>query len=396
MKPLLKVQFISRDLPIEGGGGTSAYRLSFLRYLQSIGCKTEYLLLHYKGQGDKQHQEVLSSFDSLFRVKIMEESNPEEYPIWSDLPTGKEKSFLKAALNKSKPDLLIVDHPWLCGLLDQINEKELITAVLTHDVQYRKINDFKKYNVNPYKRNSSYQQPYWSKKLEKKLLSNADIILAIQKEDLRTFQKMLPSKQIIYLPMAVKARENNDSKQINGRCLFVGGSASHNAFGLKWFLSEIWPLVIKKYPQATLHVCGEVYKEIGVEAYQDQSNIIFKGKVLDLHTEYNQSQICVIPLKVGSGLKIKLVEAMAYGKVCVSTKVGIQGIKDVADFGVTVADKNTDFANAIVELLKNNAKRTFLGALNKQYAKTYFSPDFAYSPFILSVMNKLKKTKFKI
>lgn len=393
MKNILKIQFISRDLPVESGGGTSVYRLSLLRYLRSIGCRIEYLLLHYKGEEDKQSHKTSSTFNDLFKVISMEQSDPEKYPVWSDIPTSQEKAFLRAEVKRGKPDVLIIDHPWLCGLLDQIDKKNLITAVLTHDVQYKKIKDFKKYGVNPYKRNNGYKQPYWSKELERSLLSNVDIILAIQKEDFRIFQRMLPSKQIDYLPVAVETRANSDIKETKGRCLFVGGSAQHNAFGLKWFLSEVWPLVLKENPTATLHVCGEVYKGIDIKSYTYQSKVIFRGKVKDLHTEYNQAQVCVIPLKVGSGLKIKLVEAMAYGKACVSTTVGIQGIEDVVNYGVIVADEPTNFANAIIELFKYDSKRSFLEDMNRHYAKTHFSPTAAYGPFVLDVMSKLK-TKF--
>lgn len=395
MKHALKVQFISRDLPVEGGGGTSVYRLSLLQYLHKIGCEIEYLLLHYKGEDNTPIKDNVYAFSSLFKVVRMQKANWEQYPIWSDMPTKKEVDFLSAQIKRGKPNLLIVDHSWLSGLLtNQIKRKNLVTAVLTHDVQYKKIKEFKKYGVNPYKRNGIYKQPYWDRKLEKNLLSNADIILAIQKEDCKTFQKMLSSKQIVYLPMAVEVTKNDEEKQVKGRCLFVGGSAQHNAFGLRWFLSEVWPIVIAQNQSATLHICGEVYKEMPTADYRNDLSIIFKGKVENLFQEYNEAQVCIIPMKVGSGLKIKLVEAMAYAKACVSTSIGIEGIEEVANFGVTVADEKVEFANSISELLKNACMKSVYEVMNKQYVKTYLTPDAAYGPFILSVFNKMKKKKF--
>ena len=98
----------------------------------------------------------------------------------------------------------------------------------------------------------------------------------------------------------------------------------------------------------------------------------------------------MIPLPVGSGLKIKLVEALSYGKACVSTRAGAQGICDVENYGVIVADKEEDFAKSIVSIINNPNKRKMFEVMNKQYALTHLSTDVAYGHFILGIY-KLKK-----
>lgn len=387
----LKVLFASRGLPTEGGGGTSVYRLSLLRYLRSLGCEIKYVNLHYKGENLKELTSQIKYFDGLFEV--IDCDTYKDFPIWSDMPFSNEIRFVEEKARINKPDLLIVDHPWLCGLITKSIKHRSITAILTHDVQYKKIAAFKKYKIRPYKRNIG-KDPYWSMNQEKNLLKRASIILAIQKEDVRTFSHLLPSKEIIYLPMAFKPQiEANPLHEVKGRCLFVGGSAEHNTLALKWFLNNVWPLIIKENKDAHLNVCGEVSQTIDVSEYGIKRNIHFLGKVGDLDLQYREAQVCIVPLIVGSGLKIKLVEAMAHGKACVSTSVGLQGIKEVKNYGVLVSDKSVDFAKNLSYILNNDRLRCLSGLMNLYFSRTYLTEDAAYGPFILSVLRMLRDNK---
>jgi glycosyltransferase involved in cell wall biosynthesis len=67
--------------------------------------------------------------------------------------------------------------------------------------------------------------------------------------------------------------------------------------------------------------------------------------------------VCLIPLLVGSGIKIKLLEALASGKACVSTPIGVQGIEDWADGAIDVASTPEDFAAAVLRLMFDDALR---------------------------------------
>lgn len=390
MTTLMKLLFISRDLPKEGSGGTSAYRLSFLKYIKTKGWTIDYLLLHYKGEDNKDIDNIIKEFKSLMRVIRMPILDGNQFPVWSALSNEDEIRFTDQQIKSLRPDLVIADHPWLGELFKNSEQnKKYITAILTHDVQFQKIREFKKFGINPYKRNGNYGQPIWSKAHEKNALNKADIVLAIQRDDLRTFKQLLPSKKIEYLPMAAEIRKQDSTKQVKGRCLFVGGNAQHNVFAISWFLGKVWPIVIKDYPSESLHICGGVC--MGLQKYKfTMKSVILKNQVGDLDKEYGQAQVCLIPLPVGSGLKIKLVEALSYGRAVVSTSAGVQGIRNVENYGVVVADKDEDFASSIISIIDNPNKRKMMEIMNKQYASTYLSPDVAYGHFLLEVY-KLKK-----
>ncbi len=388
LPPKLKIQFISRDLPIEGSGGTSAYRLSFLRYLAKTGCDIEYLLLDYRRFQQDEASEDLNRFNDIMTVKRIESKDNNLAPIWSDLPTENEKAYVQDQVAQSKPDLVIADHPWLAGVFGSV-PPGVVKAVLTHDVQHQKIKDFREAGINPYKRNEGFEQPYWDEHIEKEYLSGADVIIAIQQEDHAAFKQMLPDAEVITMPVAASVPEIEQRAQIVGRCLFVGGGAGHNVRGLTWFLDSIWPRVKSMNPSANLHVSGDASNKIDRYKYETEgSGVVLRGRVDNLDAEYKEAEVCVVPLEVGSGLKLKLIEAMSYGRAVVSTTVGVQGVEEVSSYGVAVTDNVDQFAKEVDTLLRDPQKRQSFELANKQFIQDNFLPDVVYGNLVSKVKEK--------
>jgi glycosyltransferase involved in cell wall biosynthesis len=127
-----------------------------------------------------------------------------------------------------------------------------------------------------------------------------------------------------------------------------------------------------------LQVCGSVCDEI-VGTYP---NVQWLGRVADLGSEYGSAQVCLVPLPLGSGLKIKLVEAFAYGRATVSTSPGLQGLRQFAGRAVVVADTPADFAGSVVMLLNDPERRRQLEQEARSLAETWLSPERCYQPFV--------------
>jgi hypothetical protein len=166
----------------------------------------------------------------------------------------------------------------------------------------------------------------------------ADVVLSIHEEDARILRQMVPQSEVLCAPMPATYHSHEPTEQVPGRCLFVGSDINHNVHGMTWFLNEVWPLVLQEMPGCVLHVCGTVCRAIS----KNYSNVHLLGRVDELDTEYAAAQVCLIPLIVGSGLKIKLVEALSHGRACVSTSVGVQGVQELTGKAVLVADTPND------------------------------------------------------
>ncbi|MER3587042.1 MAG: hypothetical protein C4322_00005, partial [Mastigocladus sp. ERB_26_1] len=147
------------------------------------------------------------------------------------------------------------------------------------------------------------------------------------------------------------------------------------------------PIVLESVPHCSLHVCGTVCNGFE-EAFP---NVRFLGRVNDLEPEYSNAEVCLIPLIIGSGLKIKLVEAMSYGRACVSTSVGVQGLGEIIGSAVLVADTIEDFAAAIKMLLTNLDKRQWMEEQAHKYVTEKLSPKAVYQPFVDKIEQHLQQ-----
>ena len=175
------------------------------------------------------------------------------------------------------------------------------------------------------------------------------------------------------------------TRQVPGRSLFVGSNVNHNITGLKWFLENVWPIVLKKSPRSTLHVCGTVCDAIQGEF----EKVCFLGQVNDLTPEYGAAKICLAPLLVGSGLKIKLVEALAHQRACVSTSSGIQGLNELKGKAIIVADTAENFAESICSILMHHYKRLSMEAHARKYVEEKLNPAAVYQPFVDRIRKRL-------
>jgi glycosyltransferase involved in cell wall biosynthesis len=86
-------------------------------------------------------------------------------------------------------------------------------------------------------------------------------------------------------------------------------------------------------------------------------NVLVIENVSDGKAFFHQHQVMVVPLLSGSGLRIKIIEGMAYGKAIVSTTVGAEGINYSNQENILIADTPAGFANAVIELLRNDSRR---------------------------------------
>jgi polysaccharide biosynthesis protein PslH len=122
-----------------------------------------------------------------------------------------------------------------------------------------------------------------------------------------------------------------------------------NVEAVRWLLSDIWPLVHQARPGATLHLAGKAMPE-EMLAWQSPG-VSVQGQVPDAQAFVAEHDILAVPLRSGSGLRIKILESMALGRAVVTTSQGLQGIEAVNGEQVLVADTAEGFAAALLQLL---------------------------------------------
>lgn len=220
---------------------------------------------------------------------------------------------------------------------------------------------------------------------ELRRLALFDSILAIQRDEAEYVAAKLPQKQVLYVPMpAADIIRRQHSSELSRRCLFVGSSGHANQQGIEWFLDAVWPLVRQRMPGATLDICGTCCNYLSAP----HNSVRLRGRVDDLAPLYEAADVCVVPLLAGSGMKIKLVEAMACESACVSTTAGMQGLEEGADTAFLQADTPDDFARDVVRLMTDEAMRDQLRRRAADFVEARLSAPV--------VFEALRKTLFEV
>ncbi len=249
----------------------------------------------------------------------------------------------------------------------------------THDLHY--FRELMEYEITrqPEKLVSSEK---W-KQTEYTLFANSDTVLTPSFKEKEIIRAILPDKAIEVMPAFFYSSIGEPVTDFNARrdILFVGGfTHSPNTDGILWFANEVMPLIRKKDTGLRLIVVGSnVPKEINSLAGND---ILIKGFVKDKELEqlYGSVRLSVIPLRFGSGLKGKTVEALSKALPIVSTSFGIEGLQDIGQIA-TPHDGAAAFADAVTALYGDTGKLQELSAAASYYSSQHFTRDAAKTFF---------------
>ena len=249
---------------------------------------------------------------------------------------------LKKILDNIQFDVVIVEYIFFSRALLQCNANT-IKIIDTHDV----------FTDRHLRYLQQSQVPTWystSKKQEAKGLNRADVIIAIQDHEAEHF-KRISNKKVITIGHMVPLCKLPINKAKPHRALYVGSNNDINVQSVHYLIDKILPLVWKTSPQVELLLAGRI-----CNAVKETKGIVLAGEVNDLTKIYESASLVLNPMRFGTGLKIKTIEALGYGKPLITTSAGAEGLEKGAGKAFLVEDKENDFASSMIELL-NNPKR---------------------------------------
>lgn len=183
------------------------------------------------------------------------------------------------------------------------------------------------------------------------------LILSVSEIDAATIGRLAPGVPVIAVPIGVPAAAATPVAQLTDRpeVLFVGAlDWPPNGEAVDFFARTIWPAVLRGVPEARLTVVGR--GESATATYREaNSQIRFTGWVGDVQPHFQQSRVMVVPLRSGSGMRVKILDAFARGVPVVSTRIGIEGIAAIDGTHLLIADSVEEFAAATIRVLEDRA-----------------------------------------
>jgi hypothetical protein len=189
-----------------------------------------------------------------------------------------------------------------------------------------------------------------STEMEAGLLNVADAIVAIQPEEAAAIRETCPGRRVGTAPMpALPCRRPEKTARIPGRLVFVGSATLPNLDGLRWLFAEIWPALRRQVPEVTLDLVGDC----GDAFPRPPMGVTRLGRVGNLSPVLHRSALAISPLRIGSGLKIKILDYARHGLVTVASAQSLRGFTADVHAPFVAAGDAAGFAEAVAAKLRN-------------------------------------------
>lgn len=207
---------------------------------------------------------------------------------------------------------------------------------------------------------------------ERDACTGCDIVLTCSTAEADAVRSMFGVTNLAVIPNGADTAKLTPSSEpaVTGRLLFTGTmDYPPNSQGVRWFGSEVLPLIRRVNPAVHLHIVGaRPPDEVTALAC---AHIVVHGQVPEMVPHFASAQVVVVPLLHGGGTRLKIVDAAACGKPIVSTTLGAEGLEFVAGRDLLVADSAEAFASSVLELLASEDSREALGRAARRAAEAY-------------------------
>ncbi len=258
--------------------------------------------------------------------------------------------------------------PYL-GITQQFSKAK--TILRPHNVEHKIWERFLKTERNFAKSMYLHIQTERLKKYELEIAPHFDAILAISEPDLSFFLN-ISAQPSMSMSSAINLLNYPELSSQENNFFYLGAMDwMPNVAGMNWFLKEVWPLVLETLQEAQFVLAGrEMPQEL---LTHNQKGVRVLGEIDDAQAFYRKNGILVIPLLSGSGIRIKLIEGLSYGKAIVSTNVGAEGVATANGSNILLRDSPQQFADAMIKLYKNKEQRLDLGRAARKFALSEYN-----------------------
>lgn len=213
---------------------------------------------------------------------------------------------------------------------------------------------------------------------EEEALLVSDACATLSEDDADVYRAVDPSGAIEAVPPGIHLPTDDvvaaAARQPDTICLLASMEWAPNVEGTLWFVREVLPMVRKRRPDVVVHIAGRNPGQ-AITSLQNGADVIVHGEIDDPIAFRLRSAISIVPLFSGSGVRIKILEALGAACPLVTTTIGAEGLPVRDGVHVRIADDARAFADACCDLLEDRAKAAALGSAGRLLMRTSFTWD---------------------
>jgi glycosyltransferase involved in cell wall biosynthesis len=275
-------------------------------------------------------------------------------------------------LAKTAFDVILCDDCYVAG---NIPEGNRVPVVLNkHDITCRIVRQFASAERNPLKKLYAMLEAKKIERLEAAACNMAEAVAVCSSCDGDVLREISPVRQFV-VPNVVDVEKYAPAGGGDGRTvLFVGAMDwLPNQDGADFLVFDVLPRLRQLVPNVRVVLAGRNPSPAFISRFASFPDVSFTGTVAELRPIIARSAVCVVPLRIGSGTRLKILEAAAMAKPVVSTTLGAEGLDLRHGQEILLEDKPRAFAEAVALLLTDHARASAMGAAARLAVEQQYS-----------------------
>jgi sugar transferase (PEP-CTERM/EpsH1 system associated) len=271
-------------------------------------------------------------------------------------------------VHETQPDLLYAYHVRVGNYIEPHRDRVRVLAIQNSlTLNYRRL---AKFAPNWWRRIFYSFEYHKLQNSEAKLANKFDKVLLISEHDLRAMDPNPPLDNVFFNPHGVDysyfSPDLNAEKEKNTIIMTGGMSYAPNVDAAVYFYDEILPIVRQQIPDVKWKIVG-ANPPSRIQRLDEDPSVQVTGRVPDLRPYMSSAWLGIAPIRIAAGLQNKVLEGMSMGLPMVITSAANEGIKAIKGKHVLIADSAQDFADQIIQLLRNPERSANLGAAAREF-----------------------------
>lgn len=273
-----------------------------------------------------------------------------------------ENRALNEVIKTSKADVVLFDGTWFGRHIRSINAQQK-TIVFCHNVE----KEFAMNRIKVTRKITSIPRFFSDWYNEKCVIEKADRVICLNERDNCLLYKNYARSADLMIPIMLEdiyVEDKREGKKTN-KILFVGSSFYSNIEGIRWFCKNVMP-----YVDYELNIVGKGMEILRGELENSKIKVI--GTVDSLKDYYNEADLVVLPLFSGGGMKVKMAEALMFGKRIIASDEALEGYQIESTNDILRCNTAEEFISAINSIMNDKKEKRF-SEINRKLFLEYYS-----------------------
>jgi len=275
-------------------------------------------------------------------------------------------------LSRHHFDLVIADTAF--SMLN-LPTTDVPVALNAHNLEYLILKRYLSHESNPLKLAYGWLESEKVRRWESEACFHADCVLCCSQHDGQLLQMLRPGIPTVVVPNIVDVDSYTPAGDVEEPVLIYQGGMDWypNRDAVEYLVFEILPILRGKVPHVKVIVAGRNPSPEFRQRFNGIAGVSFTGTVADMRIPMAKAAVSVVPLRIGSGTRMKILEAAAMGKAVVSTRLGAEGLEFIDGSEILIVDRPQAFAEAVAGLLSDAARRRSLGRAARRRVEGQYS-----------------------